>query len=252
MNPFSISNKHILITGASSGIGRQCAITCSQMGAKVTLLGRDEIRLREVLSLMEGDEHLILVEDISITSHIKRLVETSINSLGKVDGFIHAAGIEGTLPINSLNEEKYIAYFKINVIAGFEFIKYLAKKKNFNNKGASFVLLGSVMGTLGEPGKVAYCSSKGALVNGVKALALELSSKNIRINSISPGIVETPMTKNAFEMLPKESVEILRRNHPLGFGKPEDIAKSILFFLSGASKWITGTNLIIDGGYSAK
>ena len=108
------------------------------------------------------------------------------------------------------------------------------------------------MGVVGEPGKVAYCLSKGAVVNGVKALALELASKNVRVNSISPGIVETSMTKKAFQELPKSTYENLKNAHPIGFGQPEDIANAAIYLLSNASKWVTGTNLIIDGGYCAR
>jgi len=251
-NPFSLEGKHILITGASSGIGRQCAISCSQMGARITLVARNKERLEETLLQMIGEGHFIISQDISELEKIKDVVDDAVAQNGKIDGFIHSAGIEGTIPINILNEEKYFDYFRINTVAGFEFSKSLSKKKSKSMNGLSIVLLASVMGVVGEPGKVAYCLSKGAVINGVKALALELASKNIRVNSISPGIVETSMTAKAFQELPESTFENLKNAHPIGFGQPEDIANAAIYLLSNASKWVTGSNLIVDGGYCAR
>lgn len=252
MNPFFLENKHILITGASSGIGRQCAISCSKMGAQVTLVARNVERLKATLLEMDGDQHLLISQDISEIEKILNVVEESVSKLGKIDGFVHAAGIEGTIPINVLSEDKYMDYFKINAISGFEFVKYLAKKKFKTDNMGSYVFIASVMGILGEPAKLAYCASKGAVVNGVKALALELSKKNVRVNSISPGVVMTEMTEKMFELLPESTVLKLKEVHPIGFGTPKDVANAVVFLLSDASKWITGTNLIIDGGYCAR
>jgi NAD(P)-dependent dehydrogenase (short-subunit alcohol dehydrogenase family) len=145
----------------------------------------------------------------------------------------------------------YENMFAVNVIAGFELAKIISMKKYLNESEASFVFIASVMGLLGQPGKVGYCSSKGALLSGTKAMALELAAKNVRVNCVLPGVVETPMTKKMLEKLPEDAMQSIKNMHPLGLGKPEDIANVATFLLSDASRWITGTSLIVDGGYSA-
>jgi NAD(P)-dependent dehydrogenase (short-subunit alcohol dehydrogenase family) len=252
MNQFSLSGKHVLITGASSGIGRQCAVSCSEAGATVTLVARNRDRLKETESQLKGCRYFSVAQDISELDAIEDVVKSTVEKNGKIDGFIHAAGIEGTEPITLLNAVKYKSYFDINVLAGLEFSRFLTKKKYCNTFYASFVFIASVMGTLGQPGKIAYSASKGALVNAVKSMALEFAGKNIRVNSISPGIVSTPMSEKLFASLDADSKQAIINMHPLGIGTVSDVANACVFLLSDAAKWITGTNLIIDGGYSAK
>jgi len=146
----------------------------------------------------------------------------------------------------------YEEIFSVNVISGFELAKIISKKKHLGKNGTSFVFISSVMGILGQAGKVGYCSSKGALISGTKAMALELAKKNIRVNCVLPGAVETEMSKKMLEKLPEESKKSIINMHPLGLGRPEDIANACAFLLSDASRWVTGTNLIVDGGYSAR
>jgi len=142
--------------------------------------------------------------------------------------------------------------FATNVISGFELARMISKKKYLDENGASFVFISSVIGTLGQPGKIAYCSSKGALISGAKAMALELARKNIRVNCILPGHVKTEMANRLFENISEKSKKEIMDMHPLGLGIPEDIANASAFLLSDASRWITGTILIVDGGYSAR
>jgi NAD(P)-dependent dehydrogenase (short-subunit alcohol dehydrogenase family) len=246
-----LANKNILITGASSGIGRQCAVTASRLGANVMLVARNMDRLKETKALMEKGNHFILSLDMTEIEKIPGIIEETFTMIGSVSGFVHSAGIEMTLPLKFMKKEHYDKLFLVNVISGFEFIKVLANKKYVNEKGASFVLLSSIMSSVGSPGKVGYCASKGAIVAGVKPMALELASKNIRINSISPGMVETDMAKSMFASMTDEAKKKIIDMHPLGLGKPEDIANLCMFLLSDSSKWITGTNMVIDGGYSA-
>ena len=157
-----------------------------------------------------------------------------------------------TLPLRSMQPSYYEKMFSVNVIAGFELAKIISKKKYFDENGASFVFISSVLGILGRPGVIGYCSSKGALISGIKAISLELSSKKIRVNCILPGVVETEMSSKMFQGLSEESKKEIINMHPLGLGKPEDIANACAFLLSDAARWITGTNFIVDGGYSAK
>ena len=250
-NPFSLHEKNILITGASSGIGRQCALLCSLMGANVILVARNEERLKQTFLQLHSGSHFYYSQDTTQYNQLESIIKKSVNKLGKIDGFIHSAGIEKTIPLKMMKPEIYRELFDVNVISGFEIAKILSKKK-YSNNDASFVFIASIMGILGQSGKVGYCCSKGALIAGMKAMALELANKNIRVNCISPAIVETEMTKKLFENIPIDSKKEIIKMHPLGFGKPEDVANACVYLLSDASKWITGSNLIVDGGYSAR
>jgi len=250
-NQFSLENKNIIITGASSGIGRQCAISCSQIGANIILVDINKEGMDKTLSLMQTANHVCFHKDITKHDTIETLIKIATSKLGKINGFVHSAGIEKTLPLKMMKPEIYRELFDVNVISGYEIAKIISNKK-YSNSGASFVFIASIMGILGQSGKVGYCSSKSALIGGMKAMALELANKNIRVNCISPAIVETEMTKKLFENIPIDSKKEIIKMHPLGFGKPEDVANACVYLLSDASKWITGSNLIVDGGYSAR
>jgi len=252
-NPFSLKGKNVLITGASSGIGRQCAIICNLMGAKVILIGRRKEKLIETIGLLPSGNNIYYSFDITNYQEIESIVADAVANTGPIHGFIHSAGIELTLPLSVTRPTHYQELFATNVIAGFEFAKILSKKKYAAQGGGSFVFISSVMGSLGEVAHSAYCSSKGALIAGSKALALELVEKKIRVNCISPAQIEgTEMTKKMLKNSIEQNDIKKFEKHPLGYGKTEDVAYGCIYLLSDASKWITGTNLIIDGGYSAK
>jgi NAD(P)-dependent dehydrogenase (short-subunit alcohol dehydrogenase family) len=248
----SLENRNILITGASSGIGRECAVVLSKIGAKVILIGRDLIRLKQTLDLLQGNNHLIYKMDVTDYNNIETIISDAVNKIGKIDGFIHCAGIEMTLPLQSMNYSKFNQLFSINTIAAFEFAKILSKKKYCNSLGASYVFISSVTGLLGVNGKIGYCSSKAALIAGGKAMAIELANKKIRVNTILPGMVDTEMFQKMKDELSKESLLDIQKRHPLGIGQPIDIASLCAFLLSDLSKWITGSDYIIDGGYSCQ
>ena len=188
---FSLKNKNILITGASSGIGRQCAITFSQLGANVILIARNKEKLKETYNKLEKGNHLIISQDITEYDKLEEVVNIAVDKIGRISGFVHSAGIEMTLPLRSMQSSHYEKMFRINVISGFEIARIISKKKYLDERGASFVFISSVMGILGQAGKVGYCSSKGALISGTKAMALELAKKNIRVNCVLPGVVKT-------------------------------------------------------------
>jgi len=251
-NPFTLKGKNIVITGASSGIGRQCAISCSQMGASLVLIARNEERLKETYNNLERGDHLYYSQDITKYEEIKLIIKDTVAKIGKISGFIHSAGIEMTLPLKIMKPEYYNELYSVNVISGFEFAKIISKKKYLDSKGASFVFIASIMGVLGQAGKIGYCSSKSSLISGIKAMSLELVNKRIRCNTISPSVVKTEMSKKMFDSLSEDSKKEIEHMHPLGLGDPRDIANACIYLLSDASKWVTGTNLIVDGGYSAK
>jgi len=250
---FDLKNKNIIVTGASSGIGKQCAITFSQLGANIILIARNKERLKETYNKLDKGNHLIISQDITKYDKLEEVVNTAVDKVGKISGFVHSAGIEMTVPLRNMQSFYYEEIFSVNVIAGFELAKIISKKKYTNKEGASFVFISSIFGIISQPAIVAYSSSKGALISGVKSIALELASKKIRVNCISPGQIEsTGMTETIFNKLSKEEKTKRTEIYPLGLGKPEDIANTCVFLLSEAARWVTGTNLIVDGGYSAK
>jgi NAD(P)-dependent dehydrogenase (short-subunit alcohol dehydrogenase family) len=252
-NPFSLQGKNILITGSSSGIGRKCALLCNEMGAGVIITGRREDKLKEVFSHLKGNNNLLYVQDITKFDEIEPLVSDVFSKAGPIDGFIHSAGKELTMPLVTMNHRHYENLFATNVIAGFEFARILSKKKYVNPDGASFVFISSVMGLVGDIALAAYCSSKGALIAGTRSLALELAPKKIRVNCISPAYIEdTEITERMLADLPEENNKIKSSMPSLGYGRTEDVANGCIYLLSPSSRWVTGTNLIIDGGYSAR
>jgi len=244
-----LKGKSILITGASSGIGAECSILFSKLGASVILVGRDNHRLKTTYSQLSGGNHHILELDITKYLEVESLVSEAVIQVGKISGFIHSAGIELTLPFKMSKPSHYEELFAVNVISGFNIAKILAKKK-YCETPASYVFISSVMGLKGGVGKVVYSCSKGAIISGVRSMALELSRKNIRVNAISPSIVITPMVEKLFEQLSGSDIEQIERSHPLGCGSPLDIANMCAYLLSDNSKWITGSNIVADGGFA--
>lgn len=248
----NLKGKVIIITGASSGIGKGTAIRASEEGALVAILGRDKNRLEETIGQLQGSGHMLFSFDITDYSIHAHVVKQIAECLGRIDGFVHCAGIEKTIPFNIMTPNVYRELFEVNVIAGMEMAKIISRKNFSAHTGASFVFVSSVKGRLGSAGNVGYCATKGALLPAVKSLAIELAKKKIRCNSVLPGIVKTELVDKLFNTLSRESVAQITESHPLGIGLPENVASLICFLLSDMAKWITGSDIVIDGGYSAK
>jgi NAD(P)-dependent dehydrogenase (short-subunit alcohol dehydrogenase family) len=246
-----LKGKNIFITGASSGIGSECAAKAARLGANVVLVARNRDRLKQTRDGLVGDHHIWFSCDVTGSDHLEEVVPQAVAKLGKISGFIHSAGIEATIPLRNMTRGKFEEMFSVNVLAAFEIARLLSKKKYLDPEGSSFIFVGSVMGMRGEPGKVAYSSTKAALIGGAKSMAIELAPKNIRVNCIMPGVVETEMSAKLFQAVPEHSKQEIIKKHPLGLGQPEDIAHLCMFLLSDASRWITGAAIPIDGGYSA-
>lgn len=252
-NPFSLKDKLIIVTGASSGIGRECAIACSQMGASVALFGRDHGRLSETLAQMINPEfHVIHSVDLLDYNNVSEIIGELVNEKGKINGLINCAGISTTLPLNGISIEKLELYLNTNVISAINITKHVVKSTHFSEVGGSIIFMASVMGVAGEVGKTLYSLTKGAVVAAVRSLSIELASRKIRVNAVSPGVIETPMSKSAIYNRSEESYNKIKNLHPLGIGQPEDVANACVFLLSDAARWITGTNLVVDGGYLAR
>lgn len=249
---FELDNKTIVITGTSSGIGRACAVHCAKAGAKVALIGRDEIRLNQTADSISNANFRIYRQELTDYEGLPGLVEKIVDDLGMISGFIHAAGIETVLPLKLTTSSHFEKAFAVNVIAAFELIKAIVKKKHVNPEGASMILISSVMGVVGQPTKTVYSASKGALIAGTRSLALELARARIRVNCVSPGMVKTGMSESLLEKVTPEALDAILKAHPLGIGTADDVANACLFLLSDSARWITGTNLLVDGGYTAQ
>lgn len=244
---FSLKNKTILITGASSGIGYATAIACNQMGANLIITGRNEKRLMNLFQKLNEGNNKFIVFDFE-----KENLNDFVNQLSTIDGIVHSAGVLDTIPFAFTNEKKLEHVMNINFKKPFNLTQSLIKLKKIN-KGSSIVFVSSISGisTIGS-GISAYSASKGAISASVRVMALELASSKIRVNAVCPGMVKTEMNINNESVSSEQLEEDEKRNYPLGYGNPEDVAYPILFLLSDQSKWITGTNLVIDGGASIK
>lgn len=246
-NPFSLQDKNILVTGASSGIGRAIAIECSRMGAKVFITARSKERLEETLSQMDNScQHKIIISDLSKKEELKSIVDSIDNSL---DGIVQCAGFFILKPFQFITEEDISTIMRVNYEAPAILSKELLKHKKIN-KGASIVFISSISGIwISTMGNSLYSSTKGAINGLIKGMALELSQKSIRVNSVNPGMIQTNIVKNG-EVSEEQLLEDAKR-YPLGrYGKPEEVAHAVTYLLSDASSWVTGSNLLIDGGYT--
>lgn len=251
-NPFSIEGKNIVITGAASGIGRQCAIDFSNAGANLVLLDIDEDNLIISKELCNSSIQCNVYKcDLTVEEAVETLFKTIVSDIGTIDGFLNCAGIEKTLPYNKFSSVDFTRIFDVNFIGAMNVIKCLSKKNNRGNN-LKIVLIASITAIVGRPGVTAYAASKGAIVSAVKTMALEMATKGININCISPGTILTPLMQNMLSSLTDEQQEERKAGFPLGLGNPSDIANTAMFLLSDAARWITGQNIIVDGGYTSR
>ena len=241
----SLTGKHILVTGASSGMGKVFARMIAAEGAVVSLLARNEERLTQTLSSLNGEGHKVFVCDLTDDEQIKK-VATELNP---IDGAVFCAGINDYVPLKFVSQSKIEPIFKTNFYSQVILTQSLVKKKQIN-KGASLVFISSLSSKLGVPGTLLYASSKAALDSAVRVMAAEMAPQGIRVNSICPGIVKTEMLSGT--NISEEQFVEQEKEYPLGLGTPEDVGYAVLFHLSDGSRWLTGQSMIIDGGYSLK
>ena len=252
-NPFSLANKVILVTGASSGIGAQCAIDCSRMGAKVILVARNEERLKQTLNQMEGDGHLVLPFDLSSSDGLKETIKEVVGQVGKINGVVNCAGISSVTPLKLVTDDLLDQFFRTNVYAAINLSKEVTRAGNYDKEGGcSIIFLASIMGLCGEKCKTMYSATKGALIAAARSMACELAKNRVRVNVVSPGAIETPINAKLPHMADPELRKELEAKHLLGLGECSDISNACIYLLSDAAKWVTGQNLIVDGGYTCK
>ena len=254
-NPFSLSGKTILVTGASSGIGAQCAIDCAAMGARVVLVARNEERLQAVLQQMSGEGHRYYIQDLEVLvdgpqDAGKLFISQVVEDNGKLDGLVHAAGVEKTLPLKLLKPQDYRHILNVNTLSAFELVRQCSNKSFFND-GGHIVLIASITAIIGRSGTAAYAASKGAMVSAVRSMVPELARKKITINCISPGTILTPLMQNFLSTLSEEDYAKRVSGFPLGLGETTDVSHACVYLLSDAARWVTGQNFIVDGGYTS-
>lgn len=252
-NPFTLEKKVIVISGAASGIARQCAVNCSKMGAKLILLDMNEEGLKETMTMVDRpDEHYMACVNLLDYERVSQVVKEGVEKAGRITGILNCAGISTTNLFKLTKPEELDKFFKVNVYTGYFLTQECTKMGNFSKEGGSVVFFSSVAGSFGEVGKATYGMTKASLLNLARHLACELSRKNIRVNSISPGAIETPINMNLPHMKDPEKRAALEAQHLLGLGKTDDIANACIYLLSDASRWVTGTNLFVDGGFSTR
>lgn len=244
-NPFSLEGKTILVTGASSGIGRATAIACSKMGAVVVVTGRNESRLQETLDALEGSGHQMIVADIANDDQIDYLVD----QIPAINGLVNNAGITETCPTQFIKRDKLNRVMEVNTIAPILLTQRILKKKKLG-KGGSIVFTCSISGTcVCGGGNVLYSASKGAIHGFMKNAALDLAHKGIRVNDVCPGMIDTHILDAG--TISEEQLEIEAQRYPMKrFGKPEEVAYGIIYLLSDASSFVTGSSIVIDGGFT--
>lgn len=247
-NPFSLEGKTVLVTGASSGIGRGIAVECSKMGAKVIINGRNKERLQKTFDQLEGEGHIQIVADLSKQEDIERLA----NEVPELNGFVNSAGIPKICPVKRIDRQTLEEIMNVNAFGPILLTSQLLRKKKLQKK-SSIVLIASISGVcMANTGEGPYAATKAALAGYTKTAAFELAAQGTRVNTICPGLVPTEILTLSNEMFSEDQLkETMYGRYPLRrVGTPEDIANGAIYLLSDASSWVTGINLVIDGGYT--
>ena len=243
-NPFTLGGKTILVSGASSGIGKAIAIESSKMGANVIITGRNEERLKKTYYLLKGSGHGLIVADLSVKEDIERLHK----ELPVIDGLVNCAGLTILKPFKFLSENDFKSVIGVNFEAPFILTKNIVKSKKIS-KGGSIVFISSISGVkVSYVAGSIYSASKGAINGLCKGLAVELAP-NIRVNTVIPGMIDTNILSGG-EITDKQLEDDIQRYPLKRYGKPEEVAFAVIYLLSDAASWITGSNLLIDGGYT--
>ena len=202
--------------------------------------------------MLGGSEHRVVQLDLTDIDRIGPAVDELRGDIGPIYGLCHAAGTVETRPLSSNKVSIVESMLEVNLIAGLELARSVCRRNVMDSAGGSLVFVSSIYGRVGMPGQISYCAAKGAVNSAVRAMAIELARRKIRVNSVSPGLVMTEMTEDALSVLSEDHVQRLHASHPLGIGTPEDVAQAVTFLLAPGTKWITGTDLVIDGGFTAQ
>lgn len=246
--PFDLSGRKVMVVGASAGIGRATAVLLASLGARVVLNGRDAGRLEPVFAELVGEGHHIAAFDVSQLDAVPAWMKNDVCADGPLDGLVHCAGVQVTLPVRSFSQAHFDRVMHTNLGSALALARGF-RQKGCCNRDASMVLVASIGGFLGQPGNVVYGASKAGLMSTARGLSMELLRDGIRVNSVAPAMVETQMSRKAFDEMGEAAKQAILSRHPMGMGKPDDVAGPIAFLLSDASRWMTGTCLTVDGGH---
>jgi NAD(P)-dependent dehydrogenase (short-subunit alcohol dehydrogenase family) len=249
--PRGFDQELFLVTGGSSGIGRAVAIGLAHRGARVLVSGRDPRRLAETLAALPGQGHAPVPGALAGLDPTSAWICDLARAHGPLRGVVHSAGVHSVHPLRALRQAQLADVTGIDIDVPLGLLKGFRQKSSHGPNG-SVVFIASVMGLVGAPSRAAYCAGKGALIALARAAAVELAGEGIRVNCVAPGYVATDMLERLRTQLTDEQFEAIRARHPLGFGRPEDVAEAVLFLLGDAARWITGTALAVDGGYTAQ
>lgn len=249
-SPLNLSGKRILLTGASSDIGASIARSCAREGAQLILTGRNEEKLQSLRDEVGRAVLTTLRLDLTADDVGSRLLDP-LRPFLPLSGFVHVAGHHNLTPLRVLSREKMIQAMAVNYFSAVEITKLLSSRGNYQSEGCSIIFISSIAAHRAQVGLIAYSASKSALGRSAAGLARELAPKNIRVNTVVPGWVQTAAAEAAQLNMSAKEREHHIAQYPLGLGSPNDIANAVLFLLSPMSSWITGTELLVDGGYTA-
>ncbi|HET6386784.1 MAG TPA: SDR family oxidoreductase [Armatimonadota bacterium] len=252
VNPMDLRGRNVIVTGASSGLGREISIVLADLGARLVLVGRNIERLSETSRSLAGEGHVIEALDLTSVDELPAWMKDVSARIGPLNGVVHAAGAQITLPLRDLRREHIESLMTIHATASL-FLAKAFRQPGVGAAGGSIVFIASVRALVGDAGIAAYAASKGAVLALTKSLAIELARQRIRVNCIAAAYVSTELMADAAERsVGAEALTALERAHPLGFGTPRDVANSAAFLLSDTGRWITGSTLVVDGGFTAR
>jgi NAD(P)-dependent dehydrogenase (short-subunit alcohol dehydrogenase family) len=253
VEPFiDFAGRLVVVTGASSGLGQAIAVELNRRGATVVLVGRDHTRLSGTAAALGNDRFRLLPLDLQDLGGIHDRLRLFAGEHGRIYGLCHSAGVVETRPLSSLKLDGLHSMLNVNLTAALELARAISRRDVMCEDGGSLLFISSIYAWVGMPGQIGYSATKGAMISAARTMAVELARRRIRVNTLSPGLVRTPMTDTALAMLTDSQVSDLESAHPLGPGQPEDVARAAAFLLAPQSPWITGIDLVIDGGYTAR
>lgn len=248
--PEALAGKRVLVTGASSGMGRAAALALSHCGAALIINGRDEVRLDDTLRSLAGAGHEAVAAEISGADQTADMIKATAKASGPLDGIFHAAGAYQVMPMK-VTKQRHIDEVFAASVGGAYGIGRAAAQRSIMNDGGSVVFMSSVSAQAGHAGLAAYSGSKAAIIGLVRALAHEFAPRRVRVNAIVSATIVSEMLQRNLATAPDETLDAGAARHPLGYGTPADIANAVLFLMSDASRWVTGTAMAVDGGYLA-
>lgn len=246
------AGRRVLVTGASSGLGRAVAVQLGRLGAEVILSGRNREELENTREAMTGGCAHVWPLELRDGERIASSVRELAGRVGRIYGLCHCGGVVETRPLASFQAESFEAMLEVNLTAGLRLAQAVTRRDVMTEEGGAILFVASIYGWVGMPGQIGYSATKGALLAAARAMAVELARRRIRVNTLSPGFVRTPMTDKAMRLLSPEQRREFEAAYPLGAGTPEDVARAAAFLLAPENRWITGSDLVVDGGYTAR